>query len=580
MTTIEDPRLTPRTGKTKFKVHIGAALELFGSQYPTIHDVVLELVQNEIDAEGKYIRVRINYVKGEERTLTVAGDGTGATVDMVAEAFANVANRDKPKGKDKYGQFRLGFMSPLGKCSRFALTTCHCNAPPTEYRTWSFDTERVVKTQHFEEIGWNMEEQFVFAPDPAVALPTKLRNRERVSWRTRVHLEGVTTDRRIARIDLDELTTEIARRFRDTILERGINIKVSFRDEKGNKELTRTVSPQRFQGRSLNVCTIANDQAGTTEFQMFLAFKGTGGRNGQVEFSTRSQTGLRQRLTIKQFRQCIDVCGIPMRVDILNALESGVFEGEIIAQKVKLNPNRTSFADGEPLWGFCESIEQWFREVGSKHYEAVQRENQEYRYTKIGDEALEFLQRAIRSSPGLMETLCTILPKGVNIPRAGKKTENEPGKNSPDILSIQPTQPPTDQDDEGKGSKKPLPSGGEKVISESKPRGGLGLRLEYVESEMTRSPYELDLEGGVLRFNTLHQFWSYCNPNDRHLRQYITVAVQVALLEARYQSSGGSSVLHHCLYDLLRFYVVNILNSGYFTTGGSGAVIKELVFDA
>jgi len=577
-TETQDPRLKIRSGKTPIRVHIGKALELFAAQYPTVMEVVYELVQNAIDAEAAQIRIRVNYNKRKERTLTVTDNGTGATPEMVAEALINVANTLKVSG-DKYGQFGLGFMSPLKKCEAFEFTTKFREEPDTDFRTWLFSSE-IIGLQDLSEIKWSLEEGMLFISDSNATVPTKLRNREPVPWRTRVRMRHVTKDKRIAHIDMDELVTEIGRRFRDKILENDVDIKVSFLDENGRKELTRTVSPQRYQGRPLDAHTTTDNHAGTTEFQMFLALKGSNGRQGRVEFSTRAQKGLRQRLTDDQFKRCIAHCGIPMRSDVLGALGSGVFEGEVIAQHVTLNPNRTSFVSDDALWGFCGSIERWFDEVGKRHYEKVLKENQEYRYVQIGEQVLDFLERLIKSSPGFLESLRSILPAGITISRAGT------GGGTPPELPEPKKQSECEEEEKNKkplGPEKPKPDDPSKkpkgkVVGGTNLRGGLGLRFEYVEFEMTRQPYELDVDEGVLRFNIHHQFWSYCNPSDRNLRQYITIAAQIALMEARYQDGGGP-MLHHCLYDILRVQVMNIVNHG-FLAGTPGAAIRELIFDA
>lgn len=558
-------------GTTPFEIWDNSSIENFAGKYPLVFDVIGELVQNGIDAGADRLRILADYSVRNNRTLTVTDNGTGATLAMVAEAFTNVGKSIKV-GPERYGKFGYGFMSPYGKCERFAFTTKHVDEGETAYRTWTFSKE-ILASKKIGQIPWKAESNLVFVENETATLPTKLRSHQRATWRTRVHMSGITTDSRVSKIDLDAIVTELARRFRDKILERKIDIKILFRNESG-KEVPRTVTVQRFQGKPLEAHSLKNPAAGTVEFKLLLALKTADGRQGKVEFNTRAQEGLPQRLTAEQFFRCAAFHEIPVRKEAKEALLSGVFEGEILAEKVKLDKSRTAFILDDALWGFCDSLEKWFEEAGARHYEKVIRENKDIRYSRIGDEVLAFLRQLLKSQPSLVEALSKLMPNGRDILRIKEPLIRPP---------IDTEKPPVERPKKPDGSDTPKDKPPRKPRGKThggSNRGGIGLGLEFVEFETSRTPYELDLGEGVLYFNTTHQFWAYCDSTDTRLKQYQIVTAQIALVEARYADTTAGPMVHHCLYDLLKAQVMNIVNNTFLTGGtGKGTVFRELTFD-
>jgi len=560
METFERPAARIASGVTQIKIPPGRALEHFARDYPDVARVIYELIGNEVDEGATWINITINY--SSERTLVLTGNGIGTDADRMNEAMVSVTC--SLKGTDKYGQHGLGFFSPYGKCEYFTFTSLKEGDEPRNYRTWKFDES--LKEKGVDHVTWVAEHHLLYWPDENLQVRKEMRHLQRVPWRTRIEMVGITKDKRLSKIDLDEIVSELGRRYREKIQERDIQITIRFTDERGVRHPTRKVVPTRYTGRELDVATFSNIDAGATEFKLFIANKGPDGRNGVVEFSTKTEkTHLRNRVKATDFFRCVDNAGIPLDRHVKEALLSGTFEGEIVAEKMKSSTNRVSFIADDALIGFCDTLEQWFGEVGSKHYEKVIREAQDVRLSKLGEETIGFIKLLSKCNPTLFHELSTILPKGDDI--GGNKGEKEKDPKPPEPGPKKPTpdpKPRPEPDPKRKKIKRRLGgSSGDKV-------GLKGLHIEYVELENTRDVFDFDVSRGTIYVNIFHPYRVYCDTSDARLRQYLIAVAQTAVIWTLYEGKPEEQIVQKALMYSLGVQVLNIVNQNPLT-GGTGA---------
>src|SRR3989344_3717360 len=107
---------------TQIKFNQGRALLHLAGMYPTLLEVILELVQNALDKDVNATRIwiAINY---QTRYLSVRDNGAGSSINRFNLALASVAEPGR-KGEGSLGQFGIGLISPLGKCNRFTFISC------------------------------------------------------------------------------------------------------------------------------------------------------------------------------------------------------------------------------------------------------------------------------------------------------------------------------------------------------------------------------------------------------------------------------------------------------------------------
>ncbi|OHA32633.1 MAG: hypothetical protein A2928_01880 [Candidatus Taylorbacteria bacterium RIFCSPLOWO2_01_FULL_45_15b] len=543
-------------GVMEMKVDLANAIKAFANHYQKVHEVGLELVQNAVDARATIIRINIDYRDPQNRSVEVTDNGTGASKERVALLLQSIGVSLKLQDADSYGEFGQGFVSPHGKCESHEFTTCWEGEDVTAYRTWFFP--KVIPETGIE---WKPERGLIYAPDNRV-LPTKQRSLQKVDWRSRVRMKQVTKDRLISAIDIDMLVSDIARRFRHKIRERNIDIRIKYFNKKGEKELTRRVIVEEFTGSALDVCTFSHQDAGLTEFRLYLANKGTGGRKGEVRFLTRSQKGIPQPISCKEFFSSIDRHEIPVEASVRQAITSGIFEGEIVFEKLVLSEDRKSFVFSNALWGGCDTIEQWYKSVGSQHYDKVMRENQDYRYEKICKGISDYIARVSKLFPGLLAGI-ELIQKGKLLGGDEKKDE-PPGPTEKPL----PPDPPKPKSDKPKKPRKPR---------SPRTRTKYGFDIQISELDDTLTTHEFDSDEGVLHVNAINPCFSACDvgPGDKKMQWYVATVVNAALVELRYKRLHATTA-EGMARDLIRLNSMVILNST--NLDGSSGIFREIQF--
>ncbi len=123
----------------------GKILVRLANEYPFVLLVILENVQNALDANARNVSVRINQ---KTSCITVRDDGDGVSVSGFQEALQSVCESAKSRGK--LGQFGIGLISPLGKCERFTFTSSPRDKD--EFREWTFNTAEIEASKDMPNI--------------------------------------------------------------------------------------------------------------------------------------------------------------------------------------------------------------------------------------------------------------------------------------------------------------------------------------------------------------------------------------------------------------------------------------------
>lgn len=515
--------------------HTGMAIMLAARTYLKVLQVILEAMQNSLDAGAKNIWVTINW---RRRTITIRDDGNGVNRETFDRALANIGKSIKPKGK--LGRWGYGLVAPLEKCEYFTFTSqpkhTSTNRPP--YLRWRFDTSEIAKSS--EEIHLQPEEvDLVFSR-------SKNRKSNMVNYRTSVELHGIIDDKRIAHVDVNELIETALEEFRGKMVRLGTQLHINVVPESG-EAYTRTVAAEPYSGEKLPE-VVKRDGEGKTTFQIFLA-KRTGNKYaGKLSFG---QVGDAFRVPAKKFvagaaRDLLDA-------ELAKALTSGVFEGEIVSNLLKLQANRTSFADDDDLFIFVAQLEEWYTEVGQAYYLAACDVAESERFNRTAEQALNQLQKMLDdpSMKDLAELVKTFPPnpQGVGVPVGGDSGDGE-AKVRGDTKT-QTTKKPVKTGGGGGGGGNGGGSGGGKTVIKDveeevfvpDPNGkrrrtvkvkNFGLR--FGETDDIQDPWQLDVAAGIIWINTSHSLYSQCldaRNNERVIQKYQQfVAVQALSLHA------------------------------------------------
>lgn len=516
---------------SRLDFHMGEAFCRVASDYPTILDVILEQVQNAIDANAKTISVVLNR---KTRHIAIRDDGDGVTEAIFEEALQRVCLSKKEQGK--LGRFGIGLISPLDKCHTFTFISGP-RAVVNGYREWTFVTEDIRRQAKDVMIPQRSRPDIFFISKKGQAGPKGMTT---VMWRTEVNILRYSADKIISRItSIDALAEAILERFGAVMRKNKVVLNLKFGNEDGTAEIREGVRAKLFTGRSLGEVVMNDSDAGKVIFRLFLAPKTTKGQNGKVIVGEADND---YRFGFNLLARSADSL---LPDDVASGMLSGVFEGEILGEKVKLHSTRKSFEKDDTLVGFCTAIETWFQKHGAKHLEEVKEARRDQRYQELGLQSLREIEAMLKNPnfADIRSVLGGFKLGNIGSGHAPRQKENVAGVQDEPAVSTHGIDPR----EKGNGSE----SGERHSPNEDRPahqpytvagprgkqrtlvkRDSLGLQFSYIAMDGSDRLWELDSRQGVLHFNVNHPIWVACDVSDRKVRQLQeTVAIYALMLK-------------------------------------------------
>lgn len=373
---------SPASATSEIDFHRGEVLYKLSNTYRSLLLTLIEGAQNAIDAGADRVMLCIDL---KARMVLMVDNGEGTTKAKFDQALASVGKG--VKSADKLGRFGLGLISPLNKCTRFHFIS----ALPGRRKAlkWTF-VQADIRNQHSSmripcvDLGMVPE------------LPKRFKEYATedfdVQWRTRVEMIGVTRDKVVSLVDVDELEQQIRSKLGPAMRTSKACIRVVLIDD-NDKHTCRDITPTTYSGEPLDIVSYISDDAGLVEFQLYRAAKHGGKRTGQVSVMA---AGDNYPITWGEFtkqargRNVADIFG-----DSFKVLGSGYFEGVVTCENIVLHSERTKFEYNDALEGLYWLIDRWYADVGQAHYQLEEEQSQEARYQetalKAADRLREFL---------------------------------------------------------------------------------------------------------------------------------------------------------------------------------------------
>lgn len=515
----------PAPMSSEIDFHKGEVLYKLSNTYRSLPLTLIEGAQNAIDAGADRVMLCIDL---KRRTVIMVDNGEGTTKAKFDKALASVGKG--VKSADKLGRFGLGLISPLNKCTRFHFISAYPGR--RKAMRWTF-VQAEIRGQHatlnvpYAEI------------DSVPELPMRFKEYATedfdVLWRTRVEMIGVTRDKVISLVDLDELEQQIRTKLGPAMRTNKVSIRVVLIDD-NDKRLSKDITPTTYSGEPLEAVSYTSNEAGLVEFQLFRAAKHSGKRTGQISIMAR---GDNYPITWAEFmkqargRNVADIFG-----DSFKVLGSGYFEGIITCENIELHPERTKFEYNDALEGLYWVIDQWYSEVGQGHYQLEEEQSQEARYQetaiKVADRLRELLGHQDHSR--LWSGLLSVVQFG----RLGEGhldpgvRGSHPADDTTTIRSGQGgaggTKTPRGNSDGGSPrTHKPKHRPGDVPVGAQGPSGNRrrvvkgdskGLWFGFEQMPGNTNLWEFDRVLGVLTTNTRHPVWVRLDEtNGKHLQK-------------------------------------------------------------
>jgi len=517
-------------GSSALKFYQGEAFLLIANRYPTLARVIYEQVQNCIDARPSNIWLLINK---KSRNVVVRDNGKGVSKSVFETEIGKICEYKKTKGK--LGRFSIGVISPLGKCTdNYFTSTTKSN--PSGYIEWHFNTEKIKNTEMDVTIPFRYLDNIQFCN---TGFKKRVQGVNQVEWRTEVKIINYTKDKELSRFSIESLRQDIEDLYGPDLRKFNIRVHIRVTNEDGTVEEDEFTGRQ-FTGRKLDEVILLNPAAGKVRFDLYVTERTAEGRKGRISFGE-----LNDNFRLSAALVCRTCAGL-ISADIIDFLKSGYFEGEILAEKVSIIAERSKFKQDDALVGMCVAIEEWYQNVGQKHYTEVQESLKDDRYQRLGVRSMKFIERMLKEprfasflekikefKKGTIGTHHAITDK---MKIVGEQNEPSIANKGGAFKSREKTgrYDGTEQPMEERSGHVPLTvigtDGTKRTIVRSNSTG-----IQFVHTIMRGNKlWEFDSATGILPFNLKHELWVMCEKNDNtlmKLQEYIVIhALQMLLM--------------------------------------------------
>ena len=524
---MKKPRIQQDSKILAVAVHMGNILRIIASRYPRLHDVVLEIIQNALDASAKRIDVVVNL---ERRQVSAFDNGFGVNEDEFQEALTSIGQSIKP-GKFRHGQFRmlgqfgLGLVAPIGKCRTYRFIS-HSAKPGkrTDYIEYNFDAVSMESSKEIDGISG------VSRPDIDNDFA-----KGRTWWNTYVNLKDLIADETITGVKFDDLARDIMDRYGEALRQGGVDLTLKFIGRDGKAQEAK-IDPPEFSGDELEEVILSGKDCGQVSLKLFLLPQPVAKTKARLLFCVPQSDF---RLPWRQIcRQALRI--LSEEDKIFDVFNSGLFEGVVSIEKCQITFERDGFNATNALVDFFIQLEDWAREHGLKYVESVNAQQRDNRFQEIGKQAVADLERYLDSNPTAFSTPLNFLRGAIS----GGHTDM-PGRKTPTEGTVMGTgkhhEGGGEEDDEqnsGEGNKRGEqkkrrhitvggPGGTGRVIV--KGQSGFTLIIEAIRDSVER--YIVEEEKGIIRVNSRHPDFSRVNKKatQSYLKQYLYYIMLVVL---------------------------------------------------
>lgn len=538
--------------KHEVSYHAGMVLMRLSDFYPTLLDALLEMIQNGIDANSTRVYVGID-LAARKRSAVVMNNGDGITIEKFDEALKSVGSTIKDQAlPGTLGKFGLGLVSPLTKVTKYRLSSL---SPEGVVNEWVFNPASIKEMADTVYIPRNRLARLPVAADVWGGV---------TDWCTVSRLEGLITDRTKSRISLDEFRDKVHANFGEVMRKRGILIKIHLINKDGVVQ-EEVIEPVEYTGLPFDAVTYTELDAGDVTFRLFRALPKAGGKPaGKIKIG---QTGDLYSITWSDFAR--QVRARRSAGAWLDALGSGFFEGEITASNIKLAPERTKFEWDDALLGLYITLEQWYEEVGKPYLDKAREEHRNDRNQTLGRKSAEKAMVWLDENPLFRDAVKDrfafgTIGTGHNTPSGGVPDGDDAHR-----VSRGGPKKPRCEGSSGRSSE-----GTDKDRPDDVPVGTAGPRgqqRKFVENDsqgliLVHEPldslnlWELDETCGKLYFNTSHQLWAKCEPQDSwilHLQDYVIMQVFFLLIAPAEQFMALRSPVDEQLAFYVQQFIIN-----------------------
>lgn len=516
--------MTSKTsGSSKIGFAIGNILRLVADRYPTLLAMVMEIIQNMIDADATEGEITIDLGKSR---ISAVDNGRGCSREQFDEVIREIGRSQKSgktgEGFRYLGQFGIAIVAPVTKCASYSFISA-----PREgkgQKSWEGYSEH-----RFDEVI--SDSQGLLGEIPWYPWPEKQRPLEK--WNTYVFIRRIKRDKALrANLTLDRICNDAGVRFGEALRQRAqakkpCRITVRFID--GKNVDSRLIEPLDFSGRKLNPYPITIEDTEAGKISLYLHLNDQGGGKRLVVQTGRSDFQI-------EWSKVAATAGWMASDSVKEVLGSGYFEGRILVDKGEWNPERTGLKESdEATMAFFAQLEGWCQSEGLRLIHDLRGQDRKSRYSQLALQVKSMIDSALKSGLDVLEICMANLSGAVS-------DGHEPvdGEDGPNMRS-QPSGEKSGQGDKekGKGNKRGHYDGkvhtgvvDEDGTPRTRSKKQPGFTIEIDEMPGSNERFEV-LPNGTILVNCRHEDFAACEEatgkTDARLRRYIHLIALFAL---------------------------------------------------
>ena len=341
------------------EMHFGKTLKILAGNYNSIMKVGYELIQNALDANATKIWLVIDLKTSE---ITCSDNGDGMTPDFFNSILQSISSSWKSDASDMLGKFGIGLWAAVDKCKSFSVTTTSSDKP-RGYHRWLFDANAILSSSRTPQIPYGKCTGMQYGERPSHKHDTST-----VPWRTQYHFQGITQDRIVSRLDINDFVDEVQSVFGLKMhSETEVNVRVVYPDGKNEAAVIRA---KVYAGTRIpeynTTIRIDSNRALSARFEMYLSQSLKGKYQGKIHIRDRSKP-----FRVKMSSLLKSGVSEWLSAEVVEVLKSGVFEGDIIPSCIDLKEDRNVFVYNEDWHAFCLALEKWYSDVAKVIYQDI-----------------------------------------------------------------------------------------------------------------------------------------------------------------------------------------------------------------
>lgn len=491
--------------------HYGRTLLHLADTYARPLQVILEMIQNAIDAEATSILVKID---GRRKLIFCADDGKGEDFEGIQARFQHISEQQK---QGKMGHKGIGNLASLAISGGFLLTS-RPRLPFSRERYFTFELSREGLEGMADKVILGCKRQPKdFRPGSAYKLGTDF------AISTLIIARNVNNTALRQLKDAVTIAQAIEGRFAPQILDKKIRVFI----EAGSQRIL--AEPAAFPGEP-QIAAIQTGY-GTVRFVIYLNTKPV----------------KKPRLSVVHGKTKAEQSALPLYRDLLvedaakEVFESGYFQGDIYVPFGTLAPNRLEFIHDPELADLWGALGEYARSYGRPLLQRIAEEKKESKTQHVLLSALKKLEQYLAKHPDLRTLFKGLVSEGhfeaEDGSEKGKGRTHPSTKRAPRQRQDEQREPPS-REQKGRTHSIVINSGSQRRAI----RGQIGIQVTWRDPNPEEGrDWCSKREGSVIVFNSLHPFWQRVEPNpEAHTSYcYYLLAKEVCLTSLHPESQAS-----------------------------------------